>query len=401
MTDQQSGSMWTANFAARIEEILRGYGVAETTASWLTQGLMLAALLAAVAVTHLVFRPLVARGLMALSARTRIEWDDALAENGVFRRMSHLLPALILGLLGPLLFRGYPSLQEAVDRILLAYLAIVGALIVGALLSALIQIYRRSFASARQRPILAYIQVVEIFVWIAALILAVAALLGESPWAFLGGLGALTAILMLVFKDAILGLVASIQLSANDMVRVGDWIEIPAMGLDGEVIELSLTTVKVRNWDKAVSSLPSHKLITEMFKNWRGMTESGVRRIKRRVPIDVNSIRILDDGLRADLGRLDHVGDYLRDNQGEELTNIGVFRAYVLAYLEAHPMIDESSTLLVQQLDPTEKGAPIQLYVFSREQRLAQFEVIQAEIVDHVVAMAPRFGLKLFQLRTN
>jgi miniconductance mechanosensitive channel len=240
--------------------------------------------------------------------------------------------------------------------------------------------------------------------------------LGRNPFVLLTGLGAMTAVLMLIFKDAILGLVAGVQLSANRMVSLGDWIEMPKYGADGDVIDVALTTVKVQNWDKTITTIPTYALISESFKNWRGMSESGGRRIKRAVQIDIASIRFCDDDMLARYARIQHVSKYLADKQdeltrwnadhgvdassaanGRRLTNVGTFRAYVVAYLRHHPLIHQDMTFLVRQLAPTAEGLPIEIYVFSRDQRWSYYEDLQADIFDHVLAVAREFDLRVFQ----
>lgn len=233
-------------------------------------------------------------------------------------------------------------------------------------------------------------------------------------------LGGLTAVLLLVFKDMILGLVAGIQLSSNNMIARGDWIEMPNYGADGDVIDITLTTVMVQNWDKTITTIPTYALISDSFKNWKGMQESGGRRIKRAVNIDINSIRFVDDELLSKLRKVELLKDYLQDklqeidkyNQehavdtsllinGRKITNIGTFRAYLIAYLRRHPLINKEMTFLVRQLRPTECGLPIEVYVFSNDKVWANYEAIQADIFDHIFAVVPEFGLRVFQNPTG
>jgi miniconductance mechanosensitive channel len=251
---------------------------------------------------------------------------------------------------------------------------------------------------------------------VLTVVLIISRLLDKSPWALLSGIGALTAVIMLVFKDSILGFVASVQLTTNDMVRRGDWIEMPKYGADGDVIEVSLNTVKVQNWDKTISTIPTYQLMQDTFKNWRGMSESGGRRIKRALYIDMNSIAFCDEEMLRRFEKIELLKDYLHEKRHEvaatnegigdpdmptnlrRLTNVGTFRAYVVAYLRAHPKIHKDMTFLVRQLPPNDTGLPIEIYVFSNDQDWARYEAIQADLFDHFLAVLPEFGLRVFQL---
>ncbi len=253
--------------------------------------------------------------------------------------------------------------------------------------------------------------------YIAAGIVVVSILAERSPVVFLSGLGALTAVLLVVFRDTILSFVASLQIASNDMIRIGDWVEMPQANADGDVIDIALHTVKIQNWDKTISTIPTHRFISESFKNWRGMSEAGGRRIKRSLSLDMSSIRFLSDEEIERLSRYELLQEYMSAKRREldeyraakaeldsdtipearRLTNAGTFRAYVQRYLEAHPMIHDGMTLLVRQLDPTPKGLPIEIYCFTRDTRWARYEQLQADIFDHLIAVLPGFGLKAFQ----
>jgi miniconductance mechanosensitive channel len=346
-----------------------------------------------------------------LTGRTNTTWDDALGEHGVFRRIAQLAPAVVLFTTGSAFGE---TAQDWVERGALVYMIVVTALAMSALLQAGLSIYQRSPIS-QERPVQGYVQLFRILLFTVAAIFVVSTLLDEEPWGLLTGLGALSAILLLVFRDTILGFVASVQLATNDMVRRGDWIEMPAFGADGDVLEVSLHTVKVQNWDKTISTIPTAALITNSFKNWRGMSESGGRRIKRAVYIDMNTIRFCDDDLLRRFERFDAIRDYVhgkreeltRSNAGVDggaerinarrLTNVGTFRAYLIAYLRAHPKIHDGLTFLVRQLPPSDRGLPIELYVFSNDQEWASYEAIQADIFDHILAVLPEFELRAYQ----
>ena len=287
---------------------------------------------------------------------------------------------------------------------------------VGGVLDALNTLYERQGDNARQRPIKGYLQLLKIVFWLVAVILVVAALINRSPLVLLTGLGAMTAVLLLVFKDTLLSLVASMQIASNDMLRVGDWIEMPSQGADGDVIDISLHTVKVQNWDKTISTIPTHRLISESFRNWRGMSESGGRRIKRALLLDQTSVRFLDHEERQRLRRIALIDEYL-DRQREELedynatleaagkdpvnnrraTNLGTFRAYVTAYLRSHPGVHQDMTLMVRQLEPTPHGLPMQVYCFSADVGWIPYENLAGDIFDHLLAVLPEFGLRIYQ----
>ena len=290
------------------------------------------------------------------------------------------------------------------------------AMAIGGALDYANELYSRR-PESRSRPIKGYVQVVKIAIYFGAAILMIAVLIEQSPLLLLSGLGAMAAVLLLVFKDTILSLVASVQLSSNDMLRVGDWIEMPGMNADGDVVDIALHTVKIRNFDKTITTIPTHRLIADSFRNWRGMNESGGRRIKRALVVDQNSIRFLDDKETDDLKRFRLLDDYLASKQEEiaewnrhelssdcdtinarRITNIGTLRAYVIAYLKSHPRIAGAGfTLMVRQLPPGPQGLPLEIYCFTDTVEWPQYEAIQADIFDHMLAILPEFGLRIFQ----
>ncbi|SMF61786.1 mechanosensitive ion channel family protein [Allosphingosinicella indica] len=337
----------------------------------------------------------------------------------IARRLSNLLPAFVIGA-GIAAVPHIPESAVTLVRNLTAGFAILTvALAIGAALDFGNEVYDRRDSAAR-RPIKGYVQVAKIVIFCAAGILIIAALIDRSPLILFSGLGAMAAVLMLVFKDTILSLVASVQLTSNDMIRVGDWIEMPKYGADGDVIDIALHTVKVQNWDKTITTIPTHKLIEDSFKNWRGMSESGGRRIKRALMIDQNSVRFLAPGETQAMRRFALIAPYLdakladigawnealpergRDAvNARRITNIGTFRAYIDAYLAGHPRITGGMTLLVRQLAPGPDGLPIEIYCFTATTAWAEYEDIQADIFDHLIAIMPEFGLRLFQQPTG
>ena len=331
-------------------------------------------------------------------------------------RLATVAPLLIVAEGIELVPHLYPGVRTLVSNIAMASVVLSIAMAISKALDYVNEIYERQ-PQAKNKPIKGYIQVLKIVVYCAAAILAIAALIEQSPLLLLSGLGAMAAVLLLVFKDTILSLVASVQLSSNDMLRVGDWIEMPSMHADGDVIDIALHTVKVQNFDKTITTIPTYKLIAESYRNWRGMREAGGRRIKRSLPLDQNSVRFLSDDEVADLRRFRLLGDYLAGKDKElaewnarelsdganlvnarRITNIGTFRAYVMAYLKAHPELkSEGFTLLVRQLEPTPQGLPLEIYCFTDTVQWAEYERIQSDVFDHLIAILPEFGLRLFQ----
>ncbi|NMA65612.1 MAG: mechanosensitive ion channel, partial [Clostridiaceae bacterium] len=259
-------------------------------------------------------------------------------------------------------------------------------------------------------------QVVKIFISIMAAVIIISILTERSPWLLLSGIGAATAVLMLIFQNSILGLVASIQLTTNNMVQIGDWIEMPTHGADGDVIDISLHTVKVQNWDKTIITIPTHKLISESFKNWRGMREAGGRRIKRSIYIDMTSVKFCDEEMLERFKKIQYIKEYIQKKEseienynksqnvdlssivnGRRLTNLGTFRAYIANYLKNHPGLNKNMTQMVRQLQPTEYGLPLEIYAFTDETAWVKYEAIQSDIFDHILAIVPEFDLKIYQ----
>ena len=353
-----------------------------------------------------------------LIKRSQYYWDDVLQEHRVFERLSHLIPGIVV-YFGVQVVPGLAAdVETFVQRLAAAFIVAVVALTIGAFLSAANDIYRQ-FEISKSRPIKGYLQVIKIVVYVLGTVVVVATLMDQNPLIFVSGIGAMTAVLMLVFKDTILSLVASVQIASNDMVRLGDWVEMPKLNADGDVIDIALHTVKIRNFDNTITTVPTSKFIDESFKNWRGMSESGARRIKRSIYIDKSTIRFLTDEEVNRFKRFKLLEDYVEKKQEEirafneslggsgedvnwrRMTNIGTLRAYIVNYLRNHPKIDQSRTLLVRQLAPTPHGLPIELYVFCNDTRWVAYEGVQADIFDHIIALLPEFGLRLFQHPTG
>ena len=364
---------------------------------------------------NLVAKRIILRVVTHVIRRTRNEWDNVFLERRVFERLSHLAPALVIYWLAETAFLGLDSLVAFAQRGSQIYMIVVGLLVIDGLLNALHDIYER-FEVARRVPIKGFVQVVKIVVICLGAILILSTAIHKSPAVFLGGIGAMTAVVMLVFRDPILGFVAGIQLTANRMVRPGDWIEMPKYGADGDVLEVGLTTVKVQNWDKTITTIPTYALISDSFKNWRGMEESGGRRIKRAIYLDMTSVKFCDEAMLDRFRKFSLLAEYIEGKRseveawnrergvddtelvnGRRLTNLGTFRAYLEQYLHNHPKIHQGMTFLVRQLAPTAHGLPMEIYVFSADQAWAHYEAIQADIFDHLLAVLPEFELRVFQ----
>ncbi|NOU59772.1 mechanosensitive ion channel family protein [Marinifilum caeruleilacunae] len=345
--------------------------------------------------------------------KTKTHWDDILLERKVFNKISHFAPALIIYSSASLI--DHPSWSNFIENGAYVYMVVLAIMLLDTFLNASNDIYN-TMPVSKTRPIKGYIQIVKIFFYALGIIAIIAVLFDKNPLTIIAGMGAFAAVILLIFKDTILGFVASIQLSANKMVNIGDWISMPSKGADGTVIDISLNTVKVQNWDKTISTIPTYALVSESFNNWKGMEESGGRRIKRHLNIDVKSIHFLSEEDINKFEKIHLIQDYMKEKMEEirsanpegeipvnqrRLTNVGTFRKYIEAYLQSHPKIHKNMTFLVRQLQPSEKGLPIEIYVFSNDQAWANYEAIQADIFDHIFAIVPEFNLKVFQNPTG
>jgi len=398
-----------------IQDGLTGHGFTpdQAAAAATVVGLVVLSILAWLG--NLVAKQVILRVVTLVVKHTEFQWDDAMLQAGVFTRLSHLAPAMVIDLVGPGILGETPEVLAGVHAAVDIYLVCILLGVFFAILDAIHALAQQN-GQAKRVPVKGFVQAVKLLATLVGLILILATVLGKSPVYLLSGLGALTAVLLLVFRDAILGFVAGIMISVNEMVRIGDWIEMPKAGADGDVIDVSLTTVKVQNWDKTITTIPSYDLIAGSFKNWRGMFESGGRRIKRAIQIDMHSVRFADAALIARWRQIDLLRDYLDEKQreidddnrrrgtdlsilgnGRRITNLGTFRAYCIAYLRAHPRIHQQMTFLVRQLAPNEHGLPLEIYVFANDTRWANYESIQADIFDHLLAVIGEFQLSVFQ----
>ena len=359
--------------------------------------------------------------LRSLATKTKTKVAEYLLEESFFLRLSHLAPAFVISSLSYVFFSDYPVLLGLVDVLVNLYLVGIALWVFDSLIDTFYKLYEESSFS-NKLPLKGMCQAIKIIVNGTGIIFILSILLDKSPLYFFSGLGALTAVLLLVFKDVILGLVAGVQLTANNMVRKVDWVEMPKYGADGDVIDVALTTVKIQNWDKTITTIPAHALVSDAFKNWRGMSESGGRRIKRSIHLDLSSVRFLKESEVEELEKIVLLKDYFahkREDIGESgmqverhglaapllngrnLTNSGTFRAYCLEYLRDRSDIHKQGmTFLVRQLAPTEKGLPIEIYVFVSDVRWVHYEAIQSDIFDHLLSSLPIFGLRAFQFPT-
>lgn len=374
----------------RLAEIAPGLDEARITVL-----VQLGFLLLLMAVSYLIAQRLFLRAVHYVVEKTSTKWDDALVERKVFRRLAYLAPATVV-FYGSYLFE--QELTGIVQRLVTAYVLAVVLSTVGAILSALHDIYVLT-GREKKNPLKGYVQVANLTLFLVGSIVIFGIILDKSPWALLSGLGAATAVLLLVFRDTILSFVASIQIAANDTLRVGDWVSMPKYDADGDVVDIALHAVSIQNWDKSITSIPTHRFLDESFRNWRGMFSSGGRRIKRAVFVDQRKVRFATQADRDQWAELP--GLSLAELSETRLTNMGAYRLYASRFIAEHPARHEGMTMLVRALAPTPEGLPMEVYLFSREQRWAEYEAIQANIVEHLLAAMPSFDLEPFQHPTG
>lgn len=362
-------------------------------------------------ILYLALSRLVIAIVKKVSKKTKSNWDDFLLQRRFFHQLCHL-PSLILLYHCANYFMHAEALIIKLSYILMIWFCLRA---LSAFLNALNDVYQ-GHELAKQRPIKGHLQIVNIFFYCFALIGIVSIIIDKSPWMLISGLGAMTAILLLIFKDTILSFIAGMQITFNDLFRIGDWIEVPSMGADGEVIDIALHTIQVQNWDKTITIIPTHKVMEGSFKNWKGMEQSGGRRIKRAINIDMTSVTFLTLEQISRFKKIHYLTDYLTSKEseiaqynqeqkidtsevvnGRRLTNVGTLRAYMEGYLRHHPGVHQGLTFLVRQLNPSSEGIPLEIYIFTNDTRWASYENIQADIFDHLLAVIPEFGLRVFQ----
>lgn len=397
-----------------LDELLLKSGMSDKAADIIENTIVFAIIFILAFLADYLTKRILITSIKILVKRTKNTWDDIFLTKKVFHRLAHLTPAIIIYYSIDYAIE-LPGLINLIKEVTVIYMIVVSLLVATSFVSALHDIYL-TFPKAKDKPIKGYVQLLNLFLYFIAIILIYSNISDKPAVGLLTALGTLAAVLLLVFKDTILGLVASVQISANKMVKPGDWIVVPSRDADGTVLEISLNTVKVQNWDKTISSFPTYALVNESFHNWKGMEESGGRRIKRSINIDMNSVKFLDETLKTNLKKLHLIKDYINEREkiinefnsknkidtslpvnGRRMTNLGIFRRYLEAYLKSHPKINSDMTFLIRHLQPTEKGIPVEIYIFSKVQEWSGYESVQADIFDHILAAIPWFDLRVFQ----
>jgi len=389
------------------------------TLPWMRTTLGVLALLLVALLAGWLARRVLVRVMGTIAARTAWQWDDALVKRRTFLWLARMIPAALIQF-GIVLIPGIPpGVELVIGKIMMALMVLFTVMAINAALSAVEDLYRET-PRGKEHSIKGLMQLIKLGLFVVAALVVIAVVTGRHVGLLLSGLGAMSAVLMLIFKDTILGFVAGVQLSTNDMLRVGDWITMPGGVVDGDVIDITLYTVKVRNFDRTISTVPTWKLISDSYQNWRGMSESGGRRIKRSLLIDASSVQFLDAAALERLGRFRLLDGYLGAKHTElaewnrslgeageqavnrrRLTNLGSFRAYISAYLAGHPRIHHGMSCMVRQLASDGRGIPLELYCFTATTVWAEYENIQSDIFDHLIALAPEFGLALYQPPTG
>lgn len=398
-----------------VDTLLINIGIGDHWAMYLRLLILLIFLFLISAIAFIITKQIIIRYIYKIVKKSRVTWDDILAQKQVLNNVAHIVPAVFIRIMAPGIFAGFEQALPVIEKLTDSYLIIVGLILLLSFLKA--TEYGLSLHPVfRDKPLSSYFQLIKIILYIVTGILVLSVILDKSPVYFLSAFGAMTAILLLVFKDTILGLVASVQMSANDMVKVGDWVEMPKFNADGDVIAINLNTVKVQNFDKTITTIPTYYFITDSFKNWRGMVQSGGRRIKRSVFIDTHSIKFVNPDLREKFKKFHLVKEHIEQRQkeieeynsqhevdvsvlinGRRMTNIGVFRKYIENYLKNHPRINPDMTVMVRQMATENRGIPLEIYCFTTTTKWLEYEAIQADIFDHLFSAASFFDLDIFQ----
>ena len=398
----------------QIDEILIGWGISPATAGWLDEIVALVFILLLAFTADTICRKVLLKVVARIVRNTKATWDDILFDHSVMVHLSRLVAPIVIYLCMPVVFAGTTAM-DFIRRLCLIYIIIIFLSFLNSFLKAAYAVYSEK-ESLRDRPLKGLFQTVQVLMWFVGGVVIVATLINQEPFRLLAGLGASAAVLMLVFKDSIMGVVSGVQLSANDMLKVGDWITMPKYGANGYVIEVTLNTVKVRNFDNTITTIPPYLLVSDSFQNWRGMRESGGRRIKRSINIDMGSVRFCTPEMLEKYRRIQLLKDYIDrteeavrvyneenhiDNNvlvnGKRQTNLGVFRAYLTAYLKSLPVVNTDLNCMVRHLQPTDHGLPVELYFFTTVKDWIPYEGVQADVFDHVLAIIPEFGLRVFQ----
>jgi len=407
MTDQLFN--WTYN-------LFKHWGYSETISTYINLFVNIILLVICVFIIHYIFKKILIEVFSAVAQRTKTEFDDLLVANKTTKYIAYLIPLLFINLIVPIIMKKFVYWEGIFSKGVQIYIVILVLWIIRSILNA-VKDHLKKLPDFLDKPIDSYIQVFMIILWIFGITSMVLILFETTLLTLFATFGAISAIVILIFKDTILGFVASIQVSVNDLVRIGDWVTFEKFGADGDVIEINLATVKVQNFDKTTTTIPTYSLISDSFKNWRGMQNSGGRRIKRSILIKVNSVRFLHTDELEGLKKIQLISSYLEQRQqdiekfnvnnnidksltinGRNMTNLGIFRKYINQYLATHPGINKDMTMMCRHLQPTEKGIPIEVYAFSNDKRWINYEYIMADIFDHIIASVPYFDLEIYEL---
>lgn len=391
--------------------LLANYGISESANAYLPGIMMIVVIILLCVTANFVTKKIILRLITQIINKKKFKWGKIFLEHKLFHKASHIVPAIIIHYFAP----AFPSYEIWIEKAAQFYMIAVIIAVLNTLLNTANEIYM-NFEVSKVRPIKGFIQVLKIIVFIVGGITLISILIDKNPLLLLSGLGALSAILMLIFKDSILGFVAGVQLSTNDMIRVGDWVEMPKHNADGAVVDITLNTVKVQNWDMTITMVPSYAFVSDSFKNWRGMQDAGGRRIKRSVYIDTTSIRFCTQEMLERFRKIRYLTEYIDKKEkeieayniankitvegkanGRNLTNIGTFRIYIQKYLQNHESIHKGMAIMVRQLSPVDNGLPLEIYCFTNTTRWADYEAVQSDIFDHILAVAPEFELRIFQ----
>lgn len=378
-----------------IAQQLSDMGIDKENISWSTRLTLIALILLISYIITKLFRHLVIPAVHRITSRTKATWDDYLFNERMMTSFCRMIPPIMFYLLLPFVFNNIPQVLDILLKGCLIYLVITTLMLVNSFLNSLYEI-SNEHETLRNRPLKGIYQMINLVAIGIGIILIISILIDQNAATILAGLGASAAVLMLIFKDSILGLVAGVQLSANDMLRPGDWITMPKYGADGDVLEVSLTTVKVRNFDKTITTIPPYALVSDSFQNWRGMRETGGRRIKRSIFIDMTTVHFCSDKEKimfASRGWIDEA----QAKPETQVVNLYVFRSYLQNYLREHPRTHKELMIMVRQMQPTSEGLPLEIYCFSNTTVWPEYEQIQGEIFDHILAVIPEFGLRIFQ----
>ena len=380
-----------------IKNIFLSWGVAPEYVKWVVIGVSIIILAIIAIITYAIVHHIIAKGIKRLVSKTSAKWDDVFFNDKLLSAASHILPPVLILMLVPYVFYEYSSVLVITEKALLVYIVVMSVHLVNVFLSSVYRVSEYS-KSLKGHPLKGLTQMLKLLSICIGLIIIISLLIDRNPLIILSGLGASAAILMLVFKDSIMGLVAGIQLATNDMLKPGDWIEAPKYGVNGTVEDVSLTTVKVRNWDMTIVTVPPYLLVSDSFQNWKGMQSSGGRRVKRWINIDINTISFVTDEQLAHYATQQWYQGFKPFGQ---VVNLQLFRHYTNWYLNNHPLVNHEMLSMVRQLQPTEQGVPVELYFFTATTVWVEYEDIQAQIIEHIIAVIDDFGLKLFQSPTG